>query len=98
MKIHNVALIGAGAIGAYLIWSFDGVPDAAFTVVAEGARRARLERDGLVINGARYPLQVREPRQAGHQDLIFIATKYGALDEAITMLPPLMGPDRKSVV
>lgn len=93
MKIRKVALIGVGAIGAYLIWSFDGVSDAAFTVVAEGARRERLERDGIVINGVRYPLQVQEPGQAGPQDLIFLATKYGALDEAIAMLPPLIGPN-----
>lgn len=93
MKISKVALIGAGAIGAYLIWSFDGVPDIVFTTVAEGARRTRLEQDGIVINGERYSLQVKEPKQAGYQDLIFIATKYGALDEAISMLPPLVGPD-----
>lgn len=93
MNIHKVALIGAGAIGAYLIWSFDGVDDTVFTVVAEGARGERLARDGIVINGARYPLRVQESNQAGHQDLIFIATKYGALDEAISMLPPLVGPD-----
>lgn len=93
MNIQKVALIGAGAIGAYLIWSFDGTADITFTVVAEGARRERLERGGITINGERYPLRVREPNQAGPQDLIFLATKYGALDEAIAMLPPLVGPD-----
>ena len=92
-KIRKAALIGAGAIGAYLIWSFDGVSDVAFTVVAEGTRKERLERDGIVINGARYPLLVQEPSQAGPQDLIFLSTKYGALDEAIAMLPPLTGPN-----
>ena len=93
MKIRSVALIGAGAIGGYLIWGFDSVPDVTFTVVAEGSRRERLERDGVVINGRRYPVRVREPGQAGAQDLIFIATKYGGLGEAVAMLPPLVGPD-----
>ena len=93
MNIQKVALIGAGAIGAYLIWSFDGVDDVTFTVIAEGKRRERLERDGIVINGERYSLRVREPEQVGPQDLIFLATKYGVLDEAIAMLPPLLGPD-----
>lgn len=93
MNIKKVALIGAGAIGAYLIWSFDGVADVTFTVVAEGARRERLERGGITINGEHYSLRVREPDQAGPQDLIFLSTKYGALDEAIAMLPPLVGPD-----
>lgn len=93
MNIRKVALIGAGAIGSYLIWSFNNASDITFTVVAEGERRERLERDGIVINGERYPLQVRQPGQAGPQDLIIIATKYSGLDEAIAMLPPLMGPD-----
>ena len=93
MNIRNVALIGAGAIGAYLIWSFEGADDVTFTVAAEGARKERLERDGITINGERHSLQVQRPDQAGPQDLIFIATKYGALDAAIAMLPPLVGPD-----
>ena len=93
MKIRKVALIGAGAIGGYLIWSFHSVDDVTFTVIAEGDRRERLERDGITINGERYPLRVREPDRAGPQDLVFLATKYGALDEAAAMLPPLMGPD-----
>ena len=93
MNIRKAALIGAGAIGGYVIWGFDGVTDVTFTVVAEGARRERLERDGVTINGQRYPVQVREPGQAGAQDVIFIATKYGGLDEAVAMLPPLVGPD-----
>jgi len=93
LKIRKAALIGAGAIGGYLIWSFDGASDVIFSVVAEGARRERLERDGIIINGERCPIQVQDPDQAGPQDLIFIATKHGALDEAIAMLPPLMGPD-----
>ena len=93
MKIQRVALIGAGAIGAYLIWSFHGVAGVTFTVIANGPRRERLERGGITINGERYSLRVREPDRAGPQDLIFLATKYGALDEAIAMLPPLVGPD-----
>lgn len=93
MKVRKAALIGAGAVGGYLIWGFDGADGVTFTVVAEGARRERLERDGVIINAQRYPVQVREPGQAGPQDLIFLATKYGGLDEAVAMLPPLVGPD-----
>ena len=93
MVIKKVALIGAGAIGGYLIWSFHGAASVTFTVIADGARRERLERDGITINGERYPLRVREPDQAGPQDLVFLATKYGALDQAVAMLPPLVGPD-----
>lgn len=93
MKIRRIALIGAGAIGAYLIWSFERTAGITLTVVAEGTRAERLKRDGIIINGAHYPLRVQEPGRAGPQDLVFISTKYSALDEAIAMLPPLMGPD-----
>ena len=93
MKIRRIALIGVGAVGAYLIWSFERTADITLTVVAEGARAERLKRDGIIINGIHYPLYVQEPSQAGPQDLIFISTKYSALDEAVAMLPPLIGPD-----
>ena len=93
MKIRRIALIGAGAVGAYLIWSFERTANITFTVVAEGARAERLKRDGIIINGTHYPLCVQEPSQAGPQDLVFISTKYSALDEAIAMLSPLMGPN-----
>ena len=93
MKIQKAALIGAGAVGSYLIWGLAGSADITLTVVAEGARRERLEREGTVINGEHYPLRVREPAQAGPQDVVFIATKYGGLDEAIAMLPALVGPE-----
>ena len=93
MEPRKVALIGAGAVGGYVIWGFDGAAGVTFTVVAEGARRERLERGGVTINGQRHSVQVREPGQAGAQDVVFIATKYGGLDEAVAMLPPLIGPD-----
>lgn len=67
MRIRKAALIGAGAVGAYLIWSFNGVSDITFTVVADGARKKRLERDGIVINGEHDPLRVREPDQSVRQ-------------------------------
>lgn len=93
MKIRRVALIGAGAVGAYLIWSFERTAGITLTVVAEETRAERLKRDGIIINGTHYPLCVQEPSQAGPQDLVFISTKYSALDEALAMLPPLMGPN-----
>lgn len=51
MKIRRIALIGAGAVGAYLIWSFERTANITLTVVAEGARAERLKRDGIIING-----------------------------------------------
>ena len=68
MKIRRIALIGAGAVGAYLIWSFEKTADITFTVVAEGTHAERLKRDGIIINGIHYPLHVQEPSQFGLTD------------------------------
>lgn len=93
MKIRKVALIGAGAVGSYVIWGLDGVKDVTLSVIAQGARRERLAREGVAINEKRYPVRALEPAEAGPQDLVFVATKYGGLEDAVAMLPPLVGPD-----
>ena len=51
MEIKKVALIGAGAIGSYLIWGLSRLADLSFTVIADGQRGERLREKGLVING-----------------------------------------------
>lgn len=51
MKIKSVALLGAGAVGAYIIWGLSEVKNIEFGIVAEGSRKERLERDGIGING-----------------------------------------------
>ena len=42
MEIKKVALIGAGAIGSYLIWGLSRLADLSFTVIADGQRGERL--------------------------------------------------------
>ena len=54
MKIKSVALLGAGAVGAYIIWGLSEVKNIEFGIVAEGSRKERLERDGIGINGQVY--------------------------------------------
>ena len=72
MKIQSVAILGAGAVGCYVLW---GLADKAAAntlqlgVVAEGSRAERLRQNGCTING-----QV---------DLLIIALKYGALPGAL---------------
>lgn len=78
-----MALIGAGAIGGYFIWGLSRIMGDDFMVVAEGGRRERLKRDGIVINGENYPLNVRTPQQAHGADLLLIATKYAGLPSAL---------------
>ena len=91
----KIALLGAGAVGAYFIWGFEtaGLSDRDFSVIAEGSRRDRLASEGVKINGKVYHPAVRTPEEAGVQDLIIVAVKGNSLDEAVRLLPPLVGED-----
>ena len=79
MKIQKVALLGAGAVGSYIIWGLSRCGDIQFGVVAEGAR-AECLKQGCVINGAVYRPAVWTPQEARGADLLIVALKYGALD------------------
>ena len=67
MKIQSVAILGAGAVGCYVLW---GLADKAAAntlqlgVVAEGSRAERLRQNGCTINGQVYHPQVWTPQQA----------------------------------
>lgn len=45
MKIEKVALLGAGAVGAYFVWGLSEKMGDDFCVVAKGERKKRLERE-----------------------------------------------------
>ena len=89
----KIALIGAGAVGAYFIWGFGNADpaDREFTVVADKERCEKLAKNGVRINGTVYHPAVKSPDEAGIQDLIIMAVKGNSLDEAIKLLPPLTG-------
>ena len=36
MEIKSVALLGAGAVGSYIIWGLSKLPDIRFGIIAEG--------------------------------------------------------------
>lgn len=86
MKIQSVAILGAGAVGCYVLW---GLADKAAAntlqlgVVAEGPRAERLRQNGCTINGQVYRPQVWTPQQAHGVDLLIVALKYGALPGAL---------------
>lgn len=54
MKIRSVAILGAGAVGSYLLWGLTDKPGVTVSVVAEDARADRLRRAGCTINGKTY--------------------------------------------
>ena len=91
MKIEKVALIGAGAVGAYFIWGLSEKLGEDFSVIADGERKERLEREGLTINGRRYHMHVARAEEAGIQDLILVCTKYDALGAAIEGIKKMTG-------
>lgn len=109
MKIQTVAVLGAGAVGAYFIWGLNEKLGENLWVIAEGERKARLEKEGILINEKRYDLHVRTPKEAHGADLLLISTKYGALkdvledvaavvDEHTIVLSLLNGVDSEEII
>lgn len=82
MNIQKVALLGAGAVGSYIIWGLSHCKNIEFGIVAEGDRAKRL-RQGCMINETLYHPTVWTPQEAHGADLLIIALKYGALPGAM---------------
>lgn len=93
MEIRSAALIGAGAVGAYFIYNINQKMGDDFFLIAEGARKERLEKEGVLINGERFFNKVKTPKEARGVDLLLIATKYDALKAMTRELQEITGPD-----
>lgn len=78
MKIQSVAVLGAGAVGSYVIWGLSERKDIKLGVIAEGERAGRLEK-GCKINDVTYHPEVWTPQEAHGVDLLIVCLKYGAL-------------------
>lgn len=91
MEIKSVALLGAGAVGSYIIWGLSGKEGIEFSLCAEGARRERLEREGVRINGTLYRPAVRTPQELHNVDLLIVTLKYGALQGALGSIKTIVG-------
>lgn len=81
--MKKVALLGAGAVGAYFIWGLSEKLGENFCIVAKGARKEKLETEGILINGKQYILTVKEPEELDQVDLLIVACKYEALPGAL---------------
>ena len=79
MKIKSVAVLGAGAVGSYVIWGLSEKSDIRLGVIAEGERAERLKKNGCAINGKTYHPEVWTPDEAHDVDLMVIALKYLSL-------------------
>lgn len=82
MNIKKVAVLGAGAVGSYVIWGLSKRDDISLGVVAEGERAERLKK-GCIINDVTYNPEVWTPQEAQGADLLIVSLKYGARPDAL---------------
>ncbi len=91
MNIKNVAVLGAGAVGSYVIWSLWRTEGINLSVIAEGERAERIRRDGCLINGEVFRPAVVTAKEAEGVDLLIVAVKYGALESALRDIKSAVG-------
>ena len=92
MDIKKVAVLGAGAVGSYVIWGLSARRDIELGVVADGPRGERLVKEGCAINGKVYRPAVWTPQEAHDADLLIVCLKYGALPGALDSIKAVTGP------
>ena len=97
MKIKSAAVLGAGAVGAYFVYGLTDHKNLDFCVIADGARKERLERDGITIDDRKqvrtFRPAVRTPEEARGVDLLLIAVKYTALESVLEDIRKIVTPD-----
>jgi 2-dehydropantoate 2-reductase len=93
MKIKNVALIGLGAIGTvygHLLYQKYGVD---FSIIANGARKRRLEKDGAILNHQTFTPRILSAPESEKIDFLIVCVKNYQLDDAITDMRPFLKND-----
>ena len=83
MEYKSVAILGAGAVGCYVLWGLSHKDDVDLCIVADGERKDRLSSSGLVINGENYAPIIKTPSEAHGADLLIVCTKYTALEASL---------------
>jgi 2-dehydropantoate 2-reductase len=97
-EIRKVAVLGAGAMGAFFAAKFFDAPEFSTVLIARGERHDRLKRDGLVVNGKTYRIPVIDPEATSPPaDLIIVAVKHHHLPEAVHDLKNLVG-DQTTII
>ena len=91
MKIQSVAVLGAGAVGSYVIWGLSHKKDIRLGVIAEGERADRLKKGGCRINDEVYRPEVWSPQEAEDVDLLIVSLKYASLPEALESIKTIVG-------
>lgn len=91
MEIKSVAVLGAGAVGSYVIWGLSAVEGLSLGVIADGERGRRLREKGCRINDTVYRPAVWTPAEAHGVDLLIVCLKYGALPAALDTIGAVVG-------
>jgi 2-dehydropantoate 2-reductase len=93
-EIKNIAILGAGAMGASYASMFFDSPGFSTVLVAREPRYDRLKTDGLVVNHKKYSIPVVHPDEnVPPADLVIVALKCHNLPEAVHDLKNLVGDD-----
>lgn len=93
--IEKVSIIGLGALGIlYGEHLLQRIPRADLRIIANSERISRYQKDGIFCNGQRCDFNFCRPEDdVEPADLLLVAVKYTALDEAIRMMKNHVGPD-----
>ena len=90
-EIQKVAILGAGAMGAYFAGRFFDTAGFSTVLIARGPRLETLRNEGLVVNGKPYALPAIDPDGAvSPVDLLIVALKHHHLEEAVHGLENLI--------
>ncbi len=92
MEIKKVAILGAGAVGSYVIWGLSQKPTIQVGVIAQGNRAEKLKK-GLYINDVLYKPEVWNPEDCKDLDLLIVCVKYGALKGVLDTIEQVVGED-----
>ena len=92
--IKNIAILGAGALGAVYATKFHNKSQFSPVFIARGKRAQRLREWGVVVNKRTYKIPVIEPGEAQTPaDLILVTLKHQHLHPALPDLGPFIGKD-----
>lgn len=91
MKIRTAAILGLGAVGAYIYWGLSAKEDIDLCVIAEGERKERLEKNGIQINDETVFPKVKTPEEAKGVDILIVSTKYNGLRDSLDAIEKAAG-------
>lgn len=93
-QIEKVTLIGLGAMGVFFAPRISEKLGAGFKIMADGARKDRLEQRGVTVNGINYRFPIVTPEaEEDPADLVIIAVKGYDLAKALEDIRNQVGPD-----